>query len=111
MKKSILHYLHLVDQYLLQPGADNAKQAGVPVIHFVNDFCTTGNPSLSLPPPQAELISPSPWFVSDLQQQLRMIHDLTQAPNHQTLCIVVLLDKFNVLHIIIYKKVIGSWIP
>ena len=57
MKESILHSLHLLDHYLLQPEADNAKQAVMPIMHSVNDFCTTGYPSLALPPPKAELIS------------------------------------------------------
>mmetsp|Transcript_21305 Transcript_21305/g.30461 ORF Transcript_21305/g.30461 Transcript_21305/m.30461 type:complete len:119 (+) Transcript_21305:179-535(+) len=76
MEEIILHLLHLVDQYLLQPGADNAKQAGMLIMDSVNDlYSTPGNPSQSLPPPQAGLISPSPRFVFDFQQQLCMIQD------------------------------------
>jgi len=82
MEEVILHLITLVDQYLVQPSAEELQKAGKIVMDTIQEYYTPEQPlSRSLPPPPSTssgttTAGPSPpQFVFDVQQQLCMIQE------------------------------------
>jgi hypothetical protein len=75
MEEVILHLITLVDQYLVQPSAEELQKAGKMVMDTIQEYYTPEQrPSRSLPPPPATS-GGTTTFVFDVQQQLCMIQE------------------------------------